>query len=208
MHTEELYESVASALRAIRDPNFPLAFTRQGPTERLKKTGPTPRKSSDGQHISTTWQYGWFVPFDQNEREAVRRWVKWVLQHSNSWTKAGVWMFETERRENARCVIRYIPNVKCGGVAGAVGCTQHGAGPDGQTLVTMQNGLLRDPSDPQGRWKGLLHELAHDAFFATHGPPGTPYTGVMGNGDPGIWPSKSDIASVRNWLAGQGKIKH
>ncbi len=208
MHTRELYEDDGgAATRAPRDPNFPLAFTRQGPTERLRRTEPMERTTSDGESVTTHWRYGWYVPDEQPERDLVRRWVAWVLQHSQGWARAGVWMFETRKRQNARCVIRYIPDVQCAGVAGAVGCAQHGEGPDGQALVSLEIGLVASPTDPRGRWKGLLHELAHDAFWATHGPPGTPYSGVMGNSDAGIWPTESDIDSVQNWLSGRGKIK-
>jgi hypothetical protein len=42
-------------------------------------------------------------------------------------------------------------------------------GPNGQTLIRMSRTRLATPDDPQGYFKGILHELAHAAFWATHG---------------------------------------
>lgn len=71
---------------------------------------------------------------------------------------------------------------------------------------------LATPENPQGFFKGILHEVAHAAFWATHGV-GFAYAerkaGIMALGSPvGIWPTEVDVASVRAFVRGRNLIKH
>ena len=72
-------------------------------------------------------------------------------------------------------------------------------------------GFLATPANPQERFEGILQELAHAAFWATHGV-GFAYAqqkaGIMAMGSPeGIWPTDTDIAGVRVFTRGQNLIK-
>jgi Ca2+-binding RTX toxin-like protein len=67
------------------------------------------------------------------------------------------------------------------------------------------------PDNPQGFFKGILHEMAHAAFWATHGA-GFDYAerraGIMARGSPaGIWPTEVDVSSVRAFTQGQNRVK-
>jgi hypothetical protein len=129
--------------------------------------------------------------------------VRWVFQHSLSWVQAGVWFPEAQLARNARVVIRYVHgSLQCGDVPNALGCTDRQMGPNGQTLIRISSGRLATPDNPQGRFKGILHELGHAAFWATHGV-GFAYAqqkvGIMAMGSPeGIWPTEADVSSVRD----------
>jgi hypothetical protein len=84
-------------------------------------------------------------------------------------------------------------------------------GPNGQTLIRMSSSRLATPENPQGFFKGILHELGHAAFWATHGV-GFAYAqqtaGIMAMGsEPGIWPTEVDVSSVRDFMRGQNLLK-
>ncbi len=95
-------------------------------------------------------------------------------------------------------------------VPSALGCTDRQMGPNGQTLIRMSRTRLATPDDPKDYFKGILHELAHAAFWATHGL-GFAYAqqraGIMAKGSPGgIWPTEVDVASVRAFTRGQNMV--
>jgi hypothetical protein len=176
--------------------NAPLPFGKKGP-EQLIETGPTERRTSDGRTVTTSWAYPWFISSVQHDATVpqVRAWLRWVFQHSQSWVRAGVWFPEVQLARNARVVIRYVPGtLRCGDVPSAIGCTDRQMGPNGQTLIRMSRTRLATPDNPRGYLKGILHELAHAAFWATHGA-GFAYAqqraGIMAKGSPeGIWPTE------------------
>jgi hypothetical protein len=93
-----------------------LPFGKKGPTP-LIETGSTERRTSDGRIVTTSWAYPWFVSSKQHDASVpqVRAWLRWVFQHSRSWTQAGVWFPEVQLARNARVVIRYVPGMlQCG----------------------------------------------------------------------------------------------
>lgn len=190
-----------------------LPFGIEGPGP-LIKTQPTQRTTSDGQIVTTSWAYPWFISSVQHNATVpqVRAWLRWVFQHSRSWVRAGVWFPEVRRSRNARVVIRYVPDpFQCGDVPSATGCCDRQMGPDRQTLIRMGRSRLATPDDPQGFFKGILHELAHAAFWATHGA-GLAYAereaGIMAQGSPaGIWPTEVDVSSIVAFTRGQNLVK-
>jgi hypothetical protein len=65
--------------------------------------------------------------------------------------------------------------------------------------------------NPQGFFKGILHEMAHAAFWATHGA-GFDYAerkaGIMAVGSPaGIWLTEVDVSSVLAFTRGKNRVK-
>lgn len=191
---------------------LPFAIKGPGP---LIQTEPTERVTSDGEIATTFWEYPWFVSSVQHNATVpqVRAWLRWVFQHSQSWVRAGVWFPEASRSSDARVVIRYVPDpFECGDVPGATGCCDRQMGPNRQTLIRMGRSRLTTTDNPQGFFKGILHEAAHAAFWATHGA-GFPYAeqkaGIMAQGSPaGIWPTEVDISSVLAFTRGQNLVKH
>ena len=109
-------------------------------------------------------------------------------------------------------MIRYVPDpFQCGDVPSATGCCDRQMGPNGQTLIRMGRSRLATPGNPQGFFKGILHELAHAAFWATHGV-GSAYAqqkaGLMAQGSPaGIWPTDVDVSSVVAFTRGENLVK-
>ena len=196
----------------MADALLPFGITGPGP---LIETARTERKTSDGQIVTTTWAYPWFISSVQHNATVpqVRAWLRWVFQNSQSWVRAGVWFPEVPLARDARVVIRYVPgSIQCGDVPSAIGCTDRQMGPNGQTLIRMDRSRLGTPENPQGFFKGILHELAHAAFWATHGkdfPYAAQEAGIMAQGsDQGIWPTEVDVSSVRDFTKGQNLVKH
>ena len=195
----------------MADPSLPFGIRGPGP---LIETAPTERTTSDGRIVTTSWAYPWFVSTVQQDATVpeVRAWLRWVFQHSQSWVRAGVWFPEVRRSRNARVVIRYVTDpLQCGDVPRATGCCDRQMGPNGQTLIRMGRSRLATPDDPQGFFKGILHELAHAAFWATHGA-GFAYAeqgaGLMAQGSPaGSWPTEVDVSSVVAFTRGQNVVK-
>ena len=195
----------------IADAPLPFAIKGPGP---LIETEPTERMTSDGQFVTTFWEYPWFISSVQHNATVpqVRAWLRWVFQHSRSWVRAGVWFCEVPRSIDARVVIRYVPDpFECGDVPGATGCCDRQMGPNRQTLIRMGRSRLATPDDPRGFFKGILHEAAHAAFWATHGA-GFPYAeqraGIMAQGSPpAIWPTDVDVSSVLDFTRGLNLIK-
>jgi hypothetical protein len=190
-----------------------LRFGKKGPVP-LVETEPTQRETSDGEIVTTSWEYPWFISSVQHNATVpqVRAWLRWVFQNSRSWVRAGVWFPEVPLARDARVVIRYVPDpFECGDVPSATGCTDRQMGPTGQTLIRMGRSRLATPDNPRGFFKGILHELAHAAFWATHGV-GFVYAqrnaGIMALGSPaGIWPTEVDVASVRAFTRGRNLVK-
>ena len=195
----------------MAEPSLPFGIKGPGP---LLETEPTERRTSDGQIVTTTWEYPWFITSAQHNATVpqVRVWLRWVFQHSQSWVRAGVWFPEVRLAKNARVVIRYVPDpFQCGDVPSATGCCDRQMGPNGQTLIRMGRSRLATPEDPQGFFKGILHELAHAAFWATHGV-GFAYAareaGIMAQGSPaGTWPTEVDVESVVAFTRGRNLVK-
>jgi hypothetical protein len=190
-----------------------LPFGKKGPSP-LIETGPTQRVTSDGEIVTTSWVYPWFTSTVQHNATVpqVRAWLRWVFQNSQSWVRAGVWFPEVPRARDARVVISYRPDpFECGDVPGATGCTDRQMGPNGQTLIRMGRSRLATPDDPRGFFKGILHELAHAAFWATHGVDfayAQRRAGIMAQGSPAaIWPTEVDVASVQAFTRGQNLVK-
>lgn len=190
-----------------------LPFGKKGPTP-LIETEPTQRVTSDGEIVTTSWVYPWFTSTVQHNATVpqVRAWLRWVFQNSQSWVRAGVWFPEVPLARNARVVISYRPDpFECGDVPGATGCTDRQMGPNGQTLIRMGRSRLATPDNPQGFFKGILHELAHAAFWATHGVDfayAQRRAGIMAQGSPAaIWPTEVDVASVQAFTRGQNLVK-
>jgi len=191
----------------------PLPFAIKGPGP-LIETEPTERMTSDGQFATTFWEYPWFASSVQHNATVpqVRAWLRWVFQHSRSWVRAGVWFREVPRSIDARVVIRYVPDpFECGDVPGATGCCDRQMGPNRQTLIRMGRSRLATPDNPRGFFKGILHEAAHAAFWATHGA-GFTYAerkaGIMAQGSPaGIWPTEVDVSSVLDFTRGRNLVK-
>jgi hypothetical protein len=196
----------------MADALLPFALKGPGP---LIKTEPTERMTSDGKIVTTSWEYPWFISSVQHNATVpqVRAWLRWVFQHSRSWVRAGVWFPEVPLGRDARVVIRYVPDpFQCGDVPSATGCCDRQMGPNRQTLIRMGRSRLATPDNPQGFFKGILHELGHAAFWATHGV-GFAYAerkaGIMALGSPaGIWPTGVDLSSVRAFTRGRNLIKH
>jgi hypothetical protein len=193
--------------------NTLLPFGKKGPGP-LIETDHIRRRTSDGKIVTTSWEYPWFISSAQHDATVpqVRAWLRWVFQHSKSWVRAGVWFPEVRRSRDARVVIRYVQGpIECGDVPQAVGCTDRQMGPNKQTLIRMNRKRLATPENPQGRFKGILHELGHAAFWATHGA-GAAYAqrkaGIMAQGsDDGIWPTEVDISSVEAFTRGRNLVK-
>jgi hypothetical protein len=190
-----------------------LPFGKKGPGP-LIKTEPTRRRTSDGEFVTTTWEFPFFISSKQHSATVpeVRAWLRWVFQNSRSWVRAGVWFPEVRLARDAKVVITYVQGpIECGDVPQAVGCTDRQRGPNGQTVIRMSSNRLATPQNPQGKFKGILHELAHAAFWATHGA-GAAYAqrkaGILAQGsDEGIWPTEVDIASVEAFTQGRNKVK-
>ena len=195
----------------MADALLPFGITGPGP---LIKTARTERKTSDGQIVTTTWAYPWFISSVQHNATIpqVRAWLRWVFQHSRSWVRVGVWFPEVRRSKDARVVIRYVRDpFQCGDVPEALGCCDRQMGPNGQTLIRMGRSRLATPDNPQGFFKGILHEMAHAAFWATHGA-GFDYAerkaGIMAVGSPaGIWLTEVDVSSVLAFTRGKNRVK-
>ena len=195
----------------MADASLPFGIKGPGP---LIEAAPTERKTSDGQIVTTTWAYPWFISSAQHDATIpqVRAWLRRVFRHSRSWVRAGVWFPEVRRSRDAKAVIRYVPDpFQCGDVPSATGCCDRQMGPDGQTLIRMGRSRLATPANPQGFFKGILHEVAHAAFWATHGA-GSAYAaqkaGIMAQGSPvGIWPTDVDVSSVLAFTRSQNLIK-
>lgn len=196
----------------MADALLPFGIRGPGP---LIRTQPTQRTTSDGQVVTTSWEYPFFISSAQHQATVpqVRAWLRWVFQHSQSWVRAGVWFPEVRLSRNARVVIRYVPGpLQCGDVPQATGCCDRQMGPNRQTLVRMTSSRLATPdNNPQGFFKGILHELAHAAFWATHGA-GFAYAardaGIMAQGSPaGTWPTEVDVSSVEAFTRGQNLVK-
>jgi hypothetical protein len=192
-----------------------LPFGKEGP-DQLIKTQPTKRKTSDGQIITTSWEYPWVMSSVQHKGikvPQVRTWLRWVFQHSRSWVRAGVWFPEVRLSRDARVVIRYVDApMQCGDVPDALGCCDKQMGPPGQNLIRMGHTRLATPDNHQGFFKGILHEMAHSAFWATHGA-GFDYAalkaGIMAEGPPpGICPTEVDVSSVLPFTRGLNRLKH
>jgi hypothetical protein len=190
-----------------------LPFGKKGPSP-LIETEPTQRVTSDGEIVTTSWVYPWFTSTVQHNATVpqVRAWLRWVFQNSQSWVRAGVWFPEVPLARNARVVIRYVPDpFECGDAPVATGCTDRQMGPNGQTLIRMGRSRLATPDNPQGFFKGILHELAHAAFWATHGVDfayAQRRAGIMAQGSPAaIWPTEVDVASVQAFTRGQNLVK-
>ena len=83
-------------------------------------------------------------------------------------------------------------------------------GPTGQTLIRMSRTRLATPDNPRGYFKGIFHELARAAFWATHGAGfacAQQRAGIMAKGSPeGIWPTEVDVSSVRAFTRGQNLV--
>lgn len=195
----------------MADALLPFGIKGPGP---LIETEPTERRTSDGEIVTTSWAYPWFVSSVQHDATVpqVRAWLRWVFHHSQSWVRAGVWFPEVRLAKNARVVIRYVPApFQCGDVPNATGCCDRQMGPNGQTLIRMGSRRLATPDNPQGFFKGILHELAHAAFWATHGA-GFAYAerkaGIMAQGSQeGIWPTDVDVSSVVAFTRGRNIVK-
>jgi hypothetical protein len=196
----------------MADTSLPFGIKGSGP---LIETALTERKTSDGQIVTTTWAYPGFISSAQHDATIpqVRAWLRWVFRHSRSWVRAGVWFPEVRRSRDAKAVKRYVPDpFQCGDVPSATGCCDRQMGPDGQTLIRMGRSRLATPANPQGFFKGILHEVAHAAFWATHGA-GSAYAaqkaGIMAQGSPvGIWPTDVDVSNVLAFTRSQNLIKH
>jgi hypothetical protein len=194
----------------MADASLPFGIKGPGP---LIETALTERKTSDGQIVTTTWAYPGFISSAQHDATIpqVRAWLRWVFRRSRSWVRAGVWFPEVRRSRDAKAVIRYVPDpFQCGDVPSATGCCDRQMGPDGQTLIRMGRSRLATPANPQGFFKGILHEVAHAAFWATHGA-GSAYAaqkaGIMAQGSPvGIWPTDVDVSSVLAFTRSQNLI--
>jgi hypothetical protein len=200
----EEIEGEGSALAAASPADRPLTFRSRGP-EPLKRTGRIERTTSDDEVFTTRWEYPVFIGIEQHDasREQVARWAKWVLQHSNGWVQAGVWIPLVNSSDRALATIRYVQGpLQCGPVSGAVGCTGGPSGPSGTTLVRMVRKTLRTPEDPDERWKGLTHELLHAIAGANHGG-----IGVMHGTGKGAWPSESDIDALIAFTRGRGPTR-
>jgi hypothetical protein len=190
-----------------------LPFGKKGPKP-LIATNPTRRRTSDGQIVTTSWEYPWFISSAQQGPTVpeVRAWLRWVFQHSKSWVRAGVWFPEVRRSRDAMVVIKYVRGpIECGDVPKAIGCTDRQMGPDRQTLIRMSSDRIATPENPQGRFKGILHELGHAAFWATHGA-GFPYAerkaGILAQGSQdGIWPTDVDVSSAEAFTRGRNVVK-
>jgi len=196
-----LFEATAAAAAPV---GRPLTFRSRGP-EPLKHTGRIERTTSDDKVFTTRWEYPVFIGIDQHNasREEVARWVRWVLQNSNGWVQAGVWIPLVNSADEALATIRYVQGpLQCGPVSGAAGCTGGPPGPSGTTLIRMVRKTLRTPENPEGRWKGLTHELLHAIAGANHGG-----KGVMHGTGKGTWPSESDIDALTAFTKGQGPTR-
>ncbi len=133
----------------MADALLPFGIRGPGP---LIETALTERKTSDGQIVTTTWAYPWFISSVQHNARIpqVRAWLRWVFQHSRSWVWAGVWFPEVGRSKDARVVIRYVPDpFQCGDVPEALGCCDRQMGPNGQTLIRMGRSRLTTPDTPK-----------------------------------------------------------
>jgi hypothetical protein len=205
--TEEVLEGIdqesATATSAPAEaaaagaPNFPMRFNIRGPGK-LRKIPRTVRRTSDGFDVEVEWEYPWAPGLRQagHSIEEVAEFVERVLNDSKGWVRAGIW-FPRVPLEQAQGVVRYVPpgQTRCNQrTPGAVGCASRGFLPGGRDLVELTAPRF-------GHHKGLLHELAHAFAGAKHNR-GTPYSGIMGNSPPGIWPTDNDVRSVRAWLGG------
>src|SRR3712207_8897316 len=97
----------------MADPRLP--FGKKGPAP-LIETQPTQRTTSDGEIVTTSWEYPWFVSSVQHNATVpqVRTWLRWVFQNSKSWVRAGVWFPDVSLAKNARVVIKYVPGpIQC-----------------------------------------------------------------------------------------------
>jgi hypothetical protein len=113
--------------------------------------------------------------------------------------RAGIWIPIWQNQVAALCTVRYVPYpVPCGGMTNAAGCAS-GAAQD--ALIRMARYLLATPENPQGRFKGLHHELYHTAFGANHG-------GWLTYGSPpGTWPDEDAIAKAIAFTNGRGPAR-
>jgi len=220
MHTKELLDPPELDTPEVDSPEaelamgraiFPLRFGIRGPG-RLRNTGPVMRITSDGQQLQTRFAFSW-IEAGQHAgatREQVREWLTFVFQHSLSWVRAGVWFPRAENPEAAQLIITYVAEpITCGPVHNAAGCTRSFSNRPSRT--TMDQDLLGRPPAlgiSNGLQKGILHELAHAAFRASHKgspsimsktPQGQPTT-------PSRFPTFNDIQSVIAYTQGQNQV--
>jgi hypothetical protein len=75
----------------------------------------------------------------------------------------------------------------------------------------MGRGRLATPDNTQGFFKCIQHELAHAAFWATHGADfayAERKAGIMAQGSQeGIWPTDVDVSSVVAFTQGRNLVK-
>jgi len=221
MHTNELLDppevdspevDSPEAMLAMGRAIFPLRFGNKGPG-RLRNTGPVMRTTSDGvAGVETRFAYSW-IEAEQHAgatREQVREWLTLVFQHSSSWVSAGVWFPRAENPGAAQVIITYVAGqITRGSVHGAAGCTSNFS--NGPSRIRIdENPLGRPPAQgiSRGLQKGILHELAHAAFRASH--KGSP--SIMSKTPQGLpstplrFPTFNDIQSVIAYTRGQNQV--
>lgn len=158
------------------------------------------KRTSDGKGIECQRYYLWYMPPDQELPRGVtyqeaHDWVKWVLQHSKGWARAGVWFGEATKPLFAHFLFMYVdPPVRCGSVARATACSSGG-------LIRYSNTNIGDPNGNTWYSRGVLHEAAHEAFNAKHDGDGI--MRVDGSNVGIRWPTDNDIAAVRRTYVGR-----
>ena len=188
-YREEPMLGAGDALMAASGPNCRISFKLQGPGN-LQRMSMTTVESSDGFDMDVDRLYTWAPAPDQVTGLSVaevEEFVHSVFRHSKSWMAAGIALRRVPF-EDAQCIVKYVPNgqTRCG--QGAAGCC---SGPNNRRLIEMNKDVF-------GAHKGLMHELIH-AFGRGHHNENGACPSVMGMSRPGIWPTRSDIASTRSW---------
>ncbi len=152
--------------------------------------------TTDGKVLRCQRYFRWFFPRNQELPEGTswlqaHDWVEYVMMHSLSWARAGIWMPEAPSAESADFVFRYVePPLRCGSELNAIGCSTGG-------LVRLINTHIGIPLLNEWYARGVLHEAAHEAFSAKHDG-----DGVMGGPPTVRWPSDNDIFAVRQRFVG------
>ncbi len=182
------------AANALAGPT--LLFNIMGPGPHLHSTADTEHTTSDGKTVVTRWSCpifpGLMLP-SGHTRDEIIEWVTFVTQHSMSFVRAGIWMPIVDSISECENVVRYVdPPLNCAGVQ-AIGCTGNFVGMPGVRLSRIISTVLRDPSNPDGKQRGLLHELLHGFAHAGHNG-----DGIMAGPRTVRWPSENDIDRIAN----------
>lgn len=188
------------------NPN-PLHFWTRGPQDVV----PVKPFTLGGQRFQ--WKFSWFLERVEGvSRRAALRAIYQVLRDPRSWERVGVRWVRTMDRARANIVVRVIPmaTTVCG--PGAAGCYSSGYEADGKPVAELGVEYLGKPEFAE---LVNMELCGHGTFRALdmYNPIHQPYVGgCMGTWSDarpyGYYPSETEIAAVKAWLAGETEARY